>query len=331
MAEHKALLLGLGFWGEFWLAAIQRSDRLRLAGVSRRHPFTKDELSKYGISEDTVFADYSEAITRTDASIAVIALPTEMHAEAVSVAIENGMHVICDKPVVSNMSEADMIRELCEKHPDQKLMVSQNYRWRPHNQTLKKAIKEGMIGQIGSVLVEFRRPEDLIGYREFLEMPLLEDVSIHHFDLIRFFTERKCEEIYATCHRPYWSKFPGKSSTEAIMSMEGGIVVNYNATWAARGKESSWDGNFAISGEKGCLTLDVNDAVHFFESGKAEGILIENVKMELTEIDYAVDNFVSSIEEGGRSDSDFQENYHSFSMLCAAKESVRLNKPVLLN
>lgn len=173
---------------------------------------------------------------------------------------------------------------------------SQNYRWRPYNRAIKCAIDQGMIGKVESILLEFRQQEDLQGYRAGLEMPLLQDVSIHHFDLIRFFTGADCKEIYCRSWRPFWSLFQGKPNTEAILQMTNGVTVTYNGSWAARGKETSWDGNFTITGEKGCLTLDADGKVYFYPHEKAEtvvldtssqkGLEVAQPEMEYTEMEY---------------------------------------------
>ncbi len=96
--------------------------------------------------------------------------------------------------------------------------------------------------------------------------------------------------------------------------MEDGIIANYNGTWAARGKATSWDGTITVTGDKGCLVLDAE----------------EKVVMKHTELDYALDMFIRCIEEDKVPESDLEENYRSFSMVCAAEESVRTNLPIPL-
>jgi predicted dehydrogenase len=277
----------------------------------------------YGIPMERGQADYREAIERTEADIAVITLPTALHKDAALRAIEKGMHVICEKPLATNREEADAIVAGKMGRPKLKFMVCQNYRWRPHNQAIRKAIREGRIGRIGSIRLEFRQPECFIGYREFLPMPLLQDVTIHHFDLIRFFTGKNCERIAATVYRPRWSRYEGKPSAEAILLMEDGVVANYSGTWAARGQETSWDGNIMITGDRGCITLDAKNTVRFHPPDSPQGLLLENAEMAVTELDYALRMFIECVEKDTLPEADLDDNYRSFAMVCAAEESLQ--------
>lgn len=334
--RHKILLLGLGFWGEFWLNAIKKSDRCELVGVAIGDMGVENVSIKYDIPQNIIYKDYKEAIQNSNATIAIIVIPAKLHFNAAKLSLENGMNVIMEKPLAMDLDEAKKLIEVKSKYPLQKFMTSQNYRWRPHNQAIKNIIKENKIGKIQDILVEFRKPEDLQGYRNSLEQPLLQDVCIHHFDLIRFFTESNCKQIYCTSYRPIWSEFNGKPSTNAIMELENDIHVTYNGSWAARGKETSWDGNFVITGEKGCITLNSSDEVHLYEYNKnnenvlgtitENGIKIDKPEMAYTEIDYGFNMFMDSIENNKTPETTLEDNINSFAIVSAAQESVKSGK-----
>ena len=238
--EHRVLLLGLGFWGNFWIQLIQETDRSILAGVAGSPEEVEKACSTYNIEKKNAYTDYKQAIEECEADIAVIVIPARLHADAAMRAMKKGMNIIMEKPLSMNLDEAGMLVEEKKNHPELKFMSSQNYRWRPHNQAIKKAVADGMIGDLETILVEFRKQEDLQGYRAGLERPLLQDVCIHHFDLLRFFTGSDCDEIFCRSYRPSWSAFDGEPNTEAVMTMKNGVKVEYNGSWAARGMESSW-------------------------------------------------------------------------------------------
>lgn len=336
--KHKILLLGMGFWGRRWLELIRKTDRCELAGVAGSPAEMEEIRGTYGIDPAKTFTDFKEAIAKTDAEIAVVVLPGVLHFEADKLALEKGMNLITEKPLAMDLEEAKGLLELKAMYPDRKFMTSQNYRWRPYNQAIKNAIDEGMIGKVESVLLEFRQQEDLQGYRAGLEMPLLQDVSIHHFDLIRFFTGADCKEIYCRTWRPSWSLFQGKPSTEAVLEMDNGVRVVYNGSWAARGKESSWDGNFTITGEKGCLTLDADGRVLFYEHKKAEAVVLDTgsqqgrelpvPEMKYTEMEYGFHMFMDSIEQNCDPETTLEDNVKSFAMVMAGIRSAQSNTPV---
>jgi len=328
MAKHDVLLLGLGLWGTRWMQALHASKDCRLVEIAGDATDVARLAKEYDLGPVKTFDDYREAIKETKADIVIIAIPNALHVDAAKRALERGLNVLSEKPLGTNIQEAREALAYKKKFPSLKYMVSQNYRWRPHNQTLKKAIADGLIGRMGSIHFEFRRPEDVLGYREFLELPLLQDVSIHHFDLMRLFAGAECEQIYAHAFRPSWSKFQGKSATEAVLLMAGGITINYNATWAARGKPTSWDGDITITGDQGCVMLDAADQVRYFKAGGTQGVLLDKVEMERTELDYALEMFVRSIDRDEIPETTLEDNFNSFAMVCAAEESARSSRPV---
>lgn len=330
--KTKVLLLGLGFWGRNWMELISRTDRVELAGVAGSEEELVDVKEKYQLSDDMLFTDFKDAIRETDAQLAIVVIPGKLHFEADKLAMEKGMNIITEKPLAMNIDEAKKLLEIKAQHPELKFMASQNYRWRPHNQAIKNAIENGMIGDVETVLCEFRKQEDLQGYRAGLEQPLLQDVCIHHFDLIRFYTGANCENIYCRSYHPSWSTFQGRPGTDAIMEMENGIKVTYNGSWAARGKESSWDGNFTITGSKGALTLDADDNVWFYEfskneavvmvSGAEKGVLLEKPEMKYQEMEYGFHMMLDCIENDTIPETTLEDNFKSYAMVCAGLKSV---------
>lgn len=336
--KHKILLLGMGFWGRRWLDLILKTDRCQLTGVAGSQEEMKKICEEYGIDANITFTDFKEAIADSDAEIAVVVLPGILHAEADRLALEKGMHLITEKPLAMNLKEVRELLEWKKCYHGQKFMISQNYRWRSYNQAIKAAITAGMIGKLESMLLEFRQQEDLQGYRAGLEMPLLQDVSIHHYDLIRFFTGADCKNVYCRVWRPSWSSFEGKPNVEAVLEMTNGVMVTYNGSWAARGKETSWDGNITLTGDKGCLTLDADGKVLFYSHKKADAVVldtgmqqgkeIELPKMQYTEMEYGFHMLMDSLEQDRIPETTLEDNVKSFVMVMASMESVKSGKTI---
>ncbi len=335
---HKILLLGLGFWGVRWLDLIQNTERCELVGVAGSAAEIERACTDHGVAKEITYSDYKAAIENSQADIVIIVIPAVLHADAAKRAMDKGIHIIMEKPLAMNIDEAQLLVDAKVAHPSVKFMASQNYRWRPHNQAIKNAISDGLLGKIQSINVEFRKQEDLQGYRAGLAQPLLQDVCIHHFDLIRFFSGSNCEEVYCRTYRPSWSEFDGKPNTEAIMKMENGIHVTYDGTWAARGMESSWDGNFTITGEKGCIKLRADNSVTFYEHQKSEvvsfiptiqeGLTLKQPSMQFTEMEFGFNMLMDCLEKDETPETTLEDNFKSFAMVAGALQSVESNSVV---
>ncbi len=330
--KHQVLLLGLGFWGRNWVRLIHETSRCELAGVAGAPAELAQVAEEYGIPQERCFTDFREAIQNTKAGIAVVVIPGVLHFEADELALAHGMNVITEKPLAMNLEQAKKLLELKAKYPKQKFMTSQNYRWRPHNQAIRSAIADGMIGDLEAVMVNFRKQEDLQGYRAGLAQPLLEDVCIHHFDLLRFFTGKDCKSVCCRSYRPSWSAFDGRPSTEALLALDGGVQAAYTGSWAARGCETSWDGDFILTGSKGCLRLDANDDVWFYAhqkneavvmaSGAQAGVKLDKPEMAQTEFAYGFHMMMDCIEQDSTPETTLEDNFKSYAMVAACLKSV---------
>ena len=132
-------------------------------------------------------------------------IPAALHYEADRLAMEKGMSVISEKPLAMNLNEAVKLFELKKAPCKTEVYGFAELPLETTQQNNKKAINDGLIGNIESILLEFRQQEDLQGYRKDLAKPLLEDMAIHHFDLIRFLqmpTVMKFTAIHGALHGP---------------------------------------------------------------------------------------------------------------------------------
>ncbi|MBO4413106.1 MAG: Gfo/Idh/MocA family oxidoreductase [Clostridia bacterium] len=207
MKKYNVLLLGIGFIGKQWIRTINADGRLRLAAVSGILPEGQTVESLGAGDGVRYYPDYREAIEKTDADFVVIAIPTRFHTDAARLALEKGMHVLSEKPLAVDDDDADFAMELVRKYPGLLYAVDQNYRWRAHNRTVRRLLDGGIVGDLREIHIEFRQPDDLNGYRADLEQPLLQDVCIHHFDLLRFFSGKVCKNVYARSYHTPWSVF----------------------------------------------------------------------------------------------------------------------------
>lgn len=333
--KYKVLLLGAsGIYGTTWYKEIAKLEATELTGVCASSMESFSKLPSIPGLSHAYYDNVERAVNESDANIAVIVLPTHMHAMACELALRKGMHVICEKPITANIQEAARLCEEVQKRPDQKFMVAQNYRFRNHIRTLKWALQNNIAGQFSNILYEFRRPENLWGYRTNMELPLLKDVSIHHFDLMRYLTGKNCTEIYAFAYKQPWCGFRDKASIEAIIKMQDNIVINYTGSWSTRGAETLWDGKITVFCEKGLLILDEKGQVRFISMDGEEKVIKEQedkgTYIGLSEQQKVLLHLIHCIEEDIEPETSIWDNYNSFEMQWASEISVKENRPVKL-
>ncbi|WP_438352267.1 Gfo/Idh/MocA family protein [Microbacterium sp. CJ88] len=184
----------------------------------------------------------------------MITLPVGLHQEAIAYAVKRGIPVLCEKPLVASRTELTELVALAEQ-TDVVIRVDQNYRLRPWVRSARDALRAA--GQLHHVAISFAQPEFLEGKRERLPHPLLDDMTIHHLDLLRYLTGSEAQVLGAWSARLDGTAYVGMTDLDAVLRLDHGALVTYGATWAARGASTPWDANWVFRCGEG--TVRVHD------------------------------------------------------------------------
>ena len=81
-----------------------------------------------------------------------IVTPNHVHFGPSKMAIENGFHVVCDKPLTYNLEEAYELQKVV-KNSDRIFALTHNYTGYPMVKQAKQMVKHGDLGKIRKVVV----------------------------------------------------------------------------------------------------------------------------------------------------------------------------------
>jgi predicted dehydrogenase len=102
--------------------------------------------------------DYRELVARDDVDVVAVYSPDHLHAAHVVAALEAGKHVVCTKPMVTSISDAQRIVELVDRQ-GVKFLVGQTMRFEPEFVALKAQLDAGLVGDV--ILVEGHYVHDM--------------------------------------------------------------------------------------------------------------------------------------------------------------------------
>ena len=113
------------------------------------------------LPEDRVYDSYSQMIlTEKELPVGVrmdfvsIVTPNHMHFGPAKMALENGFHVVCDKPLCLSIKEAEELVDLVNKS-GLIFALTHNYTGYPMVKQAKAMIRKGALGHIRKVVVEY--------------------------------------------------------------------------------------------------------------------------------------------------------------------------------
>ncbi len=100
-----------------------------------------------GVDEKSVHHDYRELCARSDVDVVVIASPDHWHHLQTMDALRNGKDVYLEKPMTYTVEEARDIAEFVEAG-DRVLQVGSQYTSMDHFWKAKKAVEDGLLGEV---------------------------------------------------------------------------------------------------------------------------------------------------------------------------------------
>lgn len=324
MSPIRVLVLGMGRWGNRWLEALADIPGVALAGTAGgRVRVAADKLPK--TNSYCHYRSFSEALDRCLADAVIVTLPVRLHAEAITRAIEAGMHVLVEKPLVGTRQDLAAVLSARSGRPEIQVVVSQNYRYRPWARRARQQITSGILGEVRHISIRFSKAEFLEGGRDQLQAPLLEDMCIHHLDLVRYLTGREAVEVFAIQHRAPWSRYSGMPGLEALITLDDGTVVNYSGTWAGRGPETSWDGEFVFHGEHG--VLEVAEDKVALNGDPTAALIPQRIPNETDDLRAVFQSFQQAVDGHEAAETDVVDNRWTVELLFAVEESLKSRRP----
>ena len=104
-----------------------------------------------------LFKGYESLITSKEIDAVYIPLPPALHFKWARTALENGKHVLLEKPFTTSLHDTEMLIELAKS---KKLAVHENYMFVFHSQIdeIKKMLDENVIGEIRLIRIDFGFP-----------------------------------------------------------------------------------------------------------------------------------------------------------------------------
>jgi predicted dehydrogenase len=143
-------------------AAIMDGEIELVCGAFSSDPAKSKETGKaLYLPDNRVYNNYEEMILKEKElpegermDFVSIVTPNHVHHAPTKLALENGFHVVCDKPITLNTQEAEEITALAEKS-GLVFCLTHNYTGYPMVKEARAMIASGAIGEIRKVIVEY--------------------------------------------------------------------------------------------------------------------------------------------------------------------------------
>ncbi len=217
-------LIGYGYWGFNLLRNIvesQNSEKVFVCDMrEEKLTLARNIYSTVGRTNN-----WRELISNAEVDAIVIATPTSSHFEIAKAALENGKHVLVEKPLVTSTRQVKELMAIAEAKK-LTLMVDHTFLYNDVVRKMKTYVNEGQIGNIN--YIDSTRL-NLGIYQK--DINVLWDLACHDISIVNYIVEEKPSHVRAI------GKMHPIYATEDIAYMflhyPSGSLVQISTSWAS--------------------------------------------------------------------------------------------------
>jgi predicted dehydrogenase len=324
----KIGIIGFGYWGPNLLRNFYSIDECKVEMVSDfRSERLKIVTKNYPTVKITTNAD--DILNSSFIDAVVIATPVFSHYDLAKKALQNGKHVLIEKPMTSSSAEAKELIELAGK-TGKILMVDHTFLYTGAVQKMKQLVDNGSIGKVNY----FDSTRINLGLFQ-PDVNVLWDLAPHDISILNYLVSEKPYSVNAT----------GTSHTNNNIENIAYMTVNYQSDFVAH-FNCSWSSPVKIrmtlvgGTEKMIVFNDMEptEKIKVYDSGysmksdeEKQKILIDyragdifTPKVQMTEaLSLMAQDFVNAITKGTQPISDFNIGLDVVKILEAAQKSIK--------
>lgn len=234
MKNIRAGIIGCGGVAKYHITGYKKSN-VEITALADIKIENADMYAK-DLKGVKTFTDYKEMIGSGLVNAVSICTPPSFHEEPVVFALENDIHVLCEKPLADTLRSATKIHKAAEDNSKLRCMVAYRHRFLPAVRKIKELISSYMIGDI------------VMFYNTFANLDIaaetmwrtkkrvagggsLMDTTSHSVDLFRHLIG-EIAEYSAVMHRHFTDTDVEDTSILSVKS-DTGVVGSLSASWVA--------------------------------------------------------------------------------------------------
>ena len=230
---YNIVVIGCGHMAAAHLDDIYYRENVKIVGVSDLDE-SKAKLfcRKYGATSYST--DYKEYLNNEEVDIVIIATYPSSHLEILKDCIRAEKHVLCEKPITTNLQDGKEFLNLV-KTAKTKVLVGHILR---HNDSYKKIadmIENDAIGH--PIIMRMVQNHHTMDWQKYLTLiketsPII-DCGVHYIDVMRWFTKAEFVSVSGVCQRTE-PEVPEDNYNYGIITakLSDGSVAYYEAGWS---------------------------------------------------------------------------------------------------
>ncbi len=226
MKNIKVGIAGVGFIGPVHLEALRRIPGIEVVAIFNRSE-EKVKSKAEQLAVDRYFDDY-RALLDLGIDCVHICTPNFLHYQQTKLALEQGIHVVCEKPLATSLEEAQELVEIADK-TGLVNAINFNIRYYPMVRQMKVMREKGELGEVYSIIGSYL--QDWLFYQTDYNWRLepeqsgrsraLADIGSHLLDLLEYVSGCRITRVMADLNTVHTTR---KKPTKPIDTYSGKLT-----------------------------------------------------------------------------------------------------------
>lgn len=240
----KIAVIGCGYWGPNLIRNFNAMEEVDVIAVSDKKEDRLTFVSKQFPVIKKLTTDHNDILKDPDIDAVVVCTPVSTHFDIGLEALNNGKHLLLEKPFTATVKQAEQLNETAEKK-NLKLMVDHTFIYTGAVQTIKQYIESGQLGE----LFYFDSVRVNLGLFQH-DVNVIWDLAPHDVSIMEYLLNQNPKAISATGV----AHFDGQIENIAYISTyyENNVMGHIHVNWLAPVKVRKT----LISGSKKMIIYD---------------------------------------------------------------------------
>ncbi len=250
-------LIGYGYWGPNLLRNLHASRRFAVKAVAELDPARLQEAT--GVLPGVAgYDDAAALLARQDIAAVVIATPVASHYALARRALEQGKHVLVEKPLCRSSEECDELIALAARR-ELTLMVDHTFLFTGAVRKLRELVRSGALGKVSYY--------DSLRVNLGLFQPdvnVLWDLAPHDFSILDHVIGAEPIHVEASGYCHVNASMP--DIAYVTLHCAGDLIAHFNLSWMSPAKVR----RVAIGGDRRMVVwddLDRDERIRIYDSG----------------------------------------------------------------
>jgi UDP-N-acetylglucosamine 3-dehydrogenase len=252
----KVAVVGAGSMGMNHLRVLNdlNDEQIRLVGVAEPHePALHNAMRRFHLAG---YTDYRLMVKETQPDLVAVVVPTHLHFEVASHVLNQGIHVLIEKPITRSIEEAHALIELAHQR-GALIAVGHIERFNPAIIEVKRRLVAGCLGQMFHLHARRLGPFP----PRIRDVGVTLDLASHDIDIMRYLADAEVEHVHAEVqhriHRTHEDALLG------ILCLNNDMIGMLDVNWLTPTKVRE----LSITGEKGMYLVNyLTQEVSFYEN-----------------------------------------------------------------